>query len=105
MLNYIYIGDYYIFPNKLKLTLQPPKTINVTKVSEESKENWDLDSIPLFSPPLSIEAVNSSTPTDNYNIKHSSVNSITELMPPPAETAQPDFSCLLDEEGNRTSGV
>ncbi|XP_008216434.1 CTD small phosphatase-like protein 2 isoform X1 [Nasonia vitripennis] len=82
----------------------PPKTNKIAKVSEESKENWDLDTIPLYSPPIGIsEPVSSSTPTEAYNIKNSTVNSITELMPPPAETAQPDFSCLLDEEGNRTS--
>lgn len=86
-------------------TLQPPKTINITKVSEESKENWDLEAIPLYLPPLGVETVCSSTPTESYNIKHSSVNSVNELMPPPVETAQPDFSCLLDEEGNKTSGL
>ena len=75
-------------------------------MSEESKENWDLDTIPLYSSSLNIaEAVCSSTLTEeHYEIKNTS-NTITELMPPPSESVQPDFSCLIDEEGNRTSGM
>ncbi|XP_014213339.1 CTD small phosphatase-like protein 2 isoform X2 [Copidosoma floridanum] len=85
-----------------------PKTNAIAKVSEESKENWNLDSIPLYSQPVSIaETVCSSTPTGDYNnIKHQPANTVvTELMPPPAETAQPDFSCLLDEEANKANDL
>ncbi|XP_058806610.1 CTD small phosphatase-like protein 2 isoform X2 [Phymastichus coffea] len=89
-----------------KDTLIPPKNTDLSKVSEESKENWDLDTIPLYSPSLNIpEGICSSTPVDNFNLRPPSINSISDYMPQPTEAIQPDFSYLLDEEGNRHSDL
>ncbi|KAJ8679856.1 hypothetical protein QAD02_015643 [Eretmocerus hayati] len=83
----------------------PTNVINVPKVAEESKENWDLESLPLYSPPtVATEDICSTATAEDCNVEQLSVSPSTDVMPPPVETSHPDFSCLYDE-GAKTSDI
>lgn len=83
----------------------PPKTTKVSKVSEESKENWNLTSS-LYPSAFNVEVpVCPPTPPQDNKPLAPSISSLTELMPPPNEGSHPDLSCLLDDEGNRTTDI
>ncbi|XP_012274130.1 CTD small phosphatase-like protein 2-A isoform X2 [Orussus abietinus] len=85
----------------------PQKATKVSKVIEDSKENWNLTALSLYPSPLGVdEPVCTTTPTQDYKSPMPTVPSISELMPPPpVEASHPDLSCLLDDEGNRNTDI
>ncbi|XP_046478377.1 CTD small phosphatase-like protein 2 [Neodiprion pinetum] len=90
-----------------KDSIIPPKSATVSKVSEESKENWNLISSTVYSTPTFNGEVPICPPTPPQEGKPStpSVVALAELMPPPTETPHPDLSCLLSEESNRAHDI
>lgn len=85
----------------------PLKSTKVSKVSEESKENWNLMPSTVYSTSTFNEDVPICPPTPPLDNKPStpSVVALAELMPPPTETPHPDLSCLLNEESNRAHDI
>lgn len=87
--------------------LQSTKTASPSKVSEESKENWNGGSaLPLCSSVTNTDSRNSMIPPV-HDLKSSipSVSSLTCLMPPVSLGSQSDLTCLLDDEGSKNNGT
>ncbi|XP_024937527.1 uncharacterized protein LOC107264472 isoform X2 [Cephus cinctus] len=92
--------------SSVKDAIIPPKTAKVSKASEESKENWNLTTLSMYPSTYNVEEpVCHSTPAPPQDFKTTVPASpaLTELMPPPAEGAHPDLSCLLEDESNRAT--
>ncbi|KOC69458.1 CTD small phosphatase-like protein 2 [Habropoda laboriosa] len=81
----------------------PAKCTAVSKVSEESKENWNTTTLSLYSSILNTDSCCSSITTAN-DIKSSipSVSSLSNLMPPASVRSNSDLSYVLDDEENKT---
>lgn len=87
--------------------LQPVKNTSPSKVSEESKENWNGGStLPLCSSVTNTDSRSSMIPPI-HDLKSSipSVSSLTCLMPPVSLGSQSDLTCLLDDEGSKNTGT
>ncbi|KAK9300323.1 hypothetical protein QLX08_006878 [Tetragonisca angustula] len=76
----------------------PAKCTTVSKVSEDSKENWNTTSLSLYSSILNIDSCCSSIASVN-DIKSSvsSVSPLSNLMPPASIGSNSDLSYVLDD--------
>ncbi|KAG7209690.1 hypothetical protein KM043_011334 [Ampulex compressa] len=84
----------------------PPKRAAAPKVSEESKENWNVTTLPLY--PSIINAESRCPAVASIHDFKSSVpciSSLTNLMPPASLGQHSDLSCLLDDETNRKTDI
>lgn len=81
------------------------KNASPSKVSEESKENWNVGStLPLCSSVTNTDSRSLMIPPV-HDLKSSipSVSSLTCLMPPVSLGSQSDLTCLLDDEGSKNN--
>ncbi|XP_076653257.1 uncharacterized protein LOC143359276 isoform X1 [Halictus rubicundus] len=83
----------------------PSKCTPVSKVSEESKENWNTTILSLYSSILNTETCCSSISTiHDFKPSIPSVSSLTNLMPPASiGSSHTDLSYVLDDEENKNN--
>ncbi|XP_078035939.1 uncharacterized protein LOC144469473 isoform X2 [Augochlora pura] len=87
-----------------KDAVAPSKCTTVSKVSEESKENWNTTILSLYSSILNTDACCSSISTiHDFKPSIPSVSSLTNLMPPASIGSHTDLSCALDDEENKNN--
>ncbi|XP_033366563.1 probable phosphatase PSR2 isoform X1 [Bombus vosnesenskii] len=81
----------------------PEKCATVSKVSEESKENWNTTSLSLYSSILNTDSCCSSITSVN-DIKSSvpSVSPLSNLMPPASIGSNSNLSYVLDDEESKS---
>ncbi|XP_060827108.1 CTD small phosphatase-like protein 2 isoform X1 [Bombus pascuorum] len=81
----------------------PEKCATVSKVSEESKENWNTTSLSLYSSILNTDSCCSSIISVN-DIKSSvsSVSPLSNLMPPASIGSNSNLSYVLDDEESKS---
>lgn len=91
--------------NSFFLLFQPAKCPAVSKVSEESKENWNSTTLSLYSSILNAESRCSSLfNVNDFKSLIPSVPLLSNLMPPASVGTNSDFSYVLDDEGNKNIG-
>ena len=87
-----------------KDAITPLKCTTVTKVSEESKENWNTTILSLYSSILNTDSCCSSISTVNdYKPSIPSVSSLTNLMPPASVGSHSDLSYVLNNEETKNN--
>ncbi|XP_076182167.1 uncharacterized protein LOC143154176 isoform X1 [Ptiloglossa arizonensis] len=87
-----------------KDTVPPSKCTIVSKVSEESKENWNTTILSLYSSILNTDSCCSSISTINdFKPSIPSVSPLTNLMPPASIGSHSDLSHVLDNEENKNN--
>lgn len=81
-----------------------PGKSTTSKISEESKENWNATTVSLYSSILSTDSRSSSISTiQDFKPSVPSVSALTNLMPPVSLESHSDFSCMLDDEGTKNA--
>ncbi|XP_012255451.1 CTD small phosphatase-like protein 2 isoform X2 [Athalia rosae] len=85
----------------------PPRTTKVSKVSEESKENWNLISPAPYATSTFIEDVPicPAIPLHDEKSLTPTVVAFAELIPAPTEPPHADLSCLLNDENNKAHDI
>nr|XP_033335884.1 CTD small phosphatase-like protein 2 [Megalopta genalis] len=87
-----------------KDAVAPSKCTTVSKVSEESKENWNTTILSLYSSILNTDTCCSSISTiHDFKPSIPSVSSLTNLMPPASIGSHTDLSYALDDEENKNN--
>ncbi|RLU23384.1 hypothetical protein DMN91_003588 [Ooceraea biroi] len=83
----------------------PVKNASPSKVSEESKENWNGGSALPLCPPVTSTDLRGSMIPPTHDTKSSipGASSLTCLMPPVSLGPHSDFTCLLDDEGSKSN--
>ncbi|XP_076752509.1 uncharacterized protein LOC143424374 [Xylocopa sonorina] len=77
------------------------KCATVSKVSEESKENWNTTTLPLYSSILNNNSCSSTSIVNDLKSSISSVTSLSNLMPPASAESNSDLSHVLNHEENK----
>ncbi|XP_068983897.1 CTD small phosphatase-like protein 2 isoform X2 [Bombus flavifrons] len=81
----------------------PEKCATVSKVSEESKENWNTTSLSLYSSILNTDSCCSSiTSVNDINSSVQSVSPLSNLMPPASIGSNSNLSYVLDDEESKS---
>ncbi|XP_046838894.1 CTD small phosphatase-like protein 2 isoform X1 [Vespa crabro] len=83
----------------------PPKETVESKISEESKENWNIAILSLYSSSLNTDLFCTPTPSQDFKFSTAGTSSLTDLMPPASLGSHLDLSCFLDDEGNRNTDI
>ncbi|XP_017884781.1 CTD small phosphatase-like protein 2 isoform X2 [Ceratina calcarata] len=78
------------------------KCTTVSKVSEESKENWNTSTLSLYSSILSNDSCSSTSSVSDFKSSIPTVSPLADLMPPVSVGLNPDLSYVLDHEENKT---
>ncbi|XP_012347822.1 CTD small phosphatase-like protein 2 isoform X2 [Apis florea] len=87
---------------KNAVTPEKCTTVHTTKVSEESKENWNVTSLSLYSSILNTDTCCSSISSVNdFKSSVPSVSTLSNLMPPASIGSNSDFSYILDDEESK----
>ncbi|XP_076390441.1 uncharacterized protein LOC100878960 isoform X1 [Megachile rotundata] len=80
----------------------PPKCATVSKVSEESKENWNTTTLTLYSSVLNTDSCYSSISTINdFKSSSSNVSPLLNLMSPAPVGSNSDLSYVLEDDEDK----
>ncbi|XP_076241084.1 uncharacterized protein LOC143183443 isoform X2 [Calliopsis andreniformis] len=87
-----------------KDVVTPLKCTSVSKVSEESKENWNSTILSLYSTILNTDSCYSPVSTVNdFKLSTTSISSLANLMPPASIGSHSDLSYVLNDEENKNN--
>lgn len=78
------------------------KCATVSKITEESKENWNTSTLSLYSSILSNDSCSSTSSVSEFKSSIPTVSPLADLMPPASVGSNPDLSYVLDHEENKT---